>query len=513
MKAPLIRLTIPFILGMAMANCFIFHLSAIPLFLISCALTGILFFFIPQPKPLSHNPRFGILAAVTALAVGMTLYTHKHQTITQGIPADTTFCSGIICEQPQAKPRSTALTVQQANGVKVMLYVGKTSTSEEGSIDINGIHIGDTVFANIKHLSPTNKIDNEFAEYHKFLFNNGICATAYVPPHNLEVFHHQGTLPFLSKLHFLQDKLHSIYSTHGIDGESAGVIEAMTIGRKAELSKDTRANYANSGVSHVLALSGYHVATILIILQFLLFNRITPFRWTAITNILILLALWCYTIIAGASPSLIRATTMCTILLLCQTCTRQLISLNSIALTITLMLSYNPLHLFNIGFQLSFISVLGISLLSTRLFSLCPTHNRFIASIWQIISISLICSLFTAPLVAYHFGSIPLYSVLSNIAITILVFIIIATTILWWATLWIPSVTTILTSILTWTADTMNSIVESIASLPHSTLEWHPSVYGVSLCYILYILLYLLIKELSCEFFGNFLKNMYICKR
>lgn len=499
MNAHMIRLTIPFVVGMVVANHCISSLSITTLFIITCALTALLFFLISQPKNAPRHPRFGIVAMATAFCIGMTLFTHRHNTVSSGVPNDTTCVIGTLAEQPQSKPRSTQLIITQANGIDIMLHVGKDKYSKEkrmkDSLLLSSLNVGDTIFARIKHLSPTAEASGEYGYYHKYLFNNGICATAYVPPHKWETHPCATTPSLLAKLHSLQSSLHDIYISHGIDGESAAVIEAMTIGRRTEISKDIRTNFAKSGASHVLALSGFHVSTILIILQLLFFTKFVPYDKQWIANACIIIALWLFAIIAGSSPSLIRATIMCTILLLCQSFSHKLLSLNSVIITLMLMLCYNPLNLFNVGFQLSFASVFGICAFSSDLSRLCPAKNRIANYIWQIITISFICSIITAPLVAYHFGRIPLYAIITNLAITLIVTLIIFTNALWWATLWLPSLTSCLTTILLFSANTMNAIVEWIASLPHSTLEWHPSVIGVVLSYTLIALIHTITKK------------------
>lgn len=499
MNAPLVRLTIPFVVGMVMANLFIDKLSLTLLFITCCALVAILFFLYPQPKNASRHSIFGIVAMITSFAIGMTLFTHKHNSISSGMPNDSTFVCGIVASKPQQKAKSTAVTITQPNGIDVMLYIGKDKYNNDrnaiDSIRISQISIGDTVLANIKHLSTTYNFDHEYGYYHRNLFNNNICATAYVPPHKWSLKARTSAPSIIKKLQSLQDTLHIIYNNNGIDGETAEIIEAMTIGRKADIKQSTREKYSKSGVSHVLAMSGFHIGTILVILQFLLFVKLMPYRLTWISNLVIIAALWCFAIIAGTPPSLVRATIMCTILLLCQSYTRQVITLNSVSIALILMLCYNPLYIMNIGFQLSFASVFGIVLFAKPLFSIFKTNNKIVAFIWQIAAISLICSIITAPLVAYHFGQIPLYSVISNLLITAIVTFIIIMTALWWSMLWWQELNECITHILKLATSLMNEIVTFISSLPYSTLKCEPGILSVIVSYTIILASFFYIKH------------------
>lgn len=485
----LIRLIIPFTLGMIGANLFISHMNMVVLFILCCAVLAFSFFLM---KPsIQHDAKFGIVAMVLFFLIGMMLYTGKYQRIANSIPTDTTFCRGILTERPKEKAQSWALKLEQENGTHLLLYIGKNwEVPEQDSTTFASLQIGDTILANIRHLNATNLCeDKTFKIYNTNLFHQGICATAYTPHYQWLVRPCQTERTFLTSVKALHERLHDIYDDHGINGEAGSIIEAMTIGRKANLSSDTRNAYANAGISHILALSGFHVGIIVLMIQFFFLKNIMPFRWQWISNLLIIATLWCYALLTGMSPSLVRATTMFTILLLCQSFSRENIGINSCAFAFFFMLCINPFYLHNIGFQLSFIAVGGICLYAQRITHSCPTHNPLIRFFWSLIFITFICALFTAPLVAYYFGKFTLISLVSNLIIFPFVYLLIGASILWWVFLWCEPINNVLTDLLNWTANTLNSIVERLSSLPFATIEWHPNIFTTLICYVLLLVL------------------------
>ena len=485
----LIRLIIPFTLGMIGANLFISHMNMVVLFILCCAVLAFSFFLM---KPsIQHDAKFGIVAMVLFFLIGMMLYTGKYQRIANGIPTDTTFCRGILTERPKEKAQSWALKLEQENGTHLLLYIGKNwEVPEQDSTTFASLQIGDTILANIRHLNATNLCEDQtFKIYNTNLFHQGICATAYTPHYQWLVRPCQTERTFLTSVKALHERLHDIYDDHGINGEAGSIIEAMTIGRKANLSSDTRNAYANAGISHILALSGFHVGIIVLMIQFFFLKNIMPFRWQWISNLLIIATLWCYALLTGMSPSLVRATTMFTILLLCQSFSRENIGINSCAFAFFFMLCINPFYLHNIGFQLSFIAVGGICLYAQRITHSCPTHNPLIRFFWSLIFITFICALFTAPLVAYYFGKFTLISLVSNLIIFPFVYLLIGASILWWVFLWCEPINNVLTDLLNWTANTLNSIVERLSSLPFATIEWHPNIFTTLICYVLLLVL------------------------
>ena len=485
----LIRLIIPFTLGMIGANLFISHMNMVVLFILCCAVLAFSFFLM---KPsIQHDAKFGIVAMVLFFLIGMMLYTGKYQRIANSIPTDTTFCRGILTERPKEKAQSWALKLEQENGTHLLLYIGKNwEVPEQDSTTFASLQIGDTILANIRHLNATNLCEDQtFKIYNTNLFHQGICATAYTPHYQWLVRPCQTERTFLTSVKALHERLHDIYDDHGINSEAGSIIEAMTIGRKANLSSDTRNAYANAGISHILALSGFHVGIIVLMIQFFFLKNIMPFRWQWISNLLIIATLWCYALLTGMSPSLVRATTMFTILLLCQSFSRENIGINSCAFAFFFMLCINPFYLHNIGFQLSFIAVGGICLYAQRITHSCPTHNPLIRFFWSLIFITFICALFTAPLVAYYFGKFTLISLVSNLIIFPFVYLLIGASILWWVFLWCAPINNVLTDLLNWTANTLNSIVERLSSLPFATIEWHPNIFTTLICYVLLLVL------------------------
>lgn len=483
---PLIRLVLPFTLGMVGANCLMDSLNLSVLFVLCCLALAPTLLHVKSKQPQSKKV-FGMWATALAFLLGMTLFTSKHERISQGIPADSSFCQGTLTERPVEKAHSWALNLRQENGSHILLYIGKSrSTSPQtDSVQFASLHIGDTILAQIKYLTATNTCeDNTFAPYYDYLFHHDVTATAYCNAQPWDWKPSNLSFNPLSVAKELQERMHQIYDERGIKGEAGSIVEAMTIGRKTFLAQHTRKAFTEAGVSHVLALSGFHVGVIVMLMQVFFFSSILPRKWKWGVNLLLIFTLWGYTAITGLSPSLVRATTMFSILMLCQTGSGTFMSLDSCAFTFFIMLCINPFYLFDIGFQLSFLSVSGISLWSKSILESCPSSNTVIRMLWNIIFISLACTLFTTPLVAYHFGKAPIWSVVSNLAIIPFVYIIMWGSMLWWLSLGWTWGNGIILLLVEWAANLMSEIVHFISSSSLSTLEWKP---GILLTTILYM--------------------------
>ena len=260
--------------------------------------------------------------------------------------------------------------------------------------------------------------------------------------------------------------------------DECAVVEAMTIGWRQGLSKELKQRYAHAGISHYLALSGYHVGIIFLCLLFI-FKRIshslTGRRWG---NVVILLILWGYALLTGMSPSIVRATLMCSVITVFKLLERDIELVNASAFAAFVILGADPLLIGHIGFQLSFCSIFGIALMQRWI-----PWNFFFGGL----SVCVICTIATAPLVAYHFGSIPLYGMLSNAYAMFLAPPILVLSLLWWIVtaggLWISAVSDGIAVLLEWVTWSLNKIASSIVHFPYATFSVRLNIWEVIVCY------------------------------
>ncbi len=216
--------------------------------------------------------------------------------------------------------------------------------------------------------------------------------------------------------------------TASLPDTSARFLSAILLGKKDGLPADVKADFRNSGVAHVLAISGLHVGFVVIIIYLLLSFLPLGFRWH---NNLTLLILGFYMLLTGAHPPVVRATLMVAIYLIGQNLERKPNVYNTVFAAAFLILFFQPQQLFRVGFQFSFAAVLSILYFYREL---KPLENRIAALLpsgragdwtrkWVLIPffVSLAAQLGTIPLMALYFNKIPLVSFLLNLAVIPLV--------------------------------------------------------------------------------------------
>ncbi|MBE6209574.1 MAG: hypothetical protein E7128_05000 [Rikenellaceae bacterium] len=266
------------------------------------------------------------------------------------------------------------------------------------------------------------------------------------------------------------------------------IAEAMILGYRGNITQDLRQDYADTGSSHILAVSGLHVGIVFILINALLL-LLPMVRYGHIAkNIAAIILIWAFAFVSGLSPSVIRAAIMFSLMQLGFALSVTNNSLNAICGAAFLMLAFDPIYLFDISFQLSYIAVLGITFTYQPLFNGIRSESRILNGIWSMLIVSLCASIAVMPLIAYTFGSISIIGILLSPAIVILAHISIITGLVWCMMpfdLMTPVVRFIMQRSLEW----QNQIIGSTADLSFSALEWTPSAISVIIIYIVYLAL------------------------
>lgn len=189
----------------------------------------------------------------------------------------------------------------------------------------------------------------------------------------------------------------------------------ILLGESSYLDPDVREDFSHAGIAHILALSGLHMGIIMTIVFFIL----KPLDYIKLKHAKIFMAMACITIylfITGMSASAVRATIMIAFVLIARLTYRRYSSLNSLFAAALLILAFSPYALYDVGFQLSFMSVLSILLLYDRFGKFLTSKNKS-RQLLSSIAITTVATLGTAAISAYYFHVIPVLSIFSNIIV------------------------------------------------------------------------------------------------
>lgn len=190
------------------------------------------------------------------------------------------------------------------------------------------------------------------------------------------------------------------------------------------MTDDIQQGFRTTGTVHVLSVSGLHVGIIYLMISFLLgfIRRGAKYYW--LKPVFIILLLWVYAFVTGLPSPVVRASIMLSVFCFSEIFGKKSFSIHAMFISAFFMLLYNPFFLFEIGFQLSFISVLSILLLQPKASALLKIENKYLRNVWQMFTLSFVAQLATFPICLYYFGTFPTYFFVGNMFIVPLVSVI-----------------------------------------------------------------------------------------
>lgn len=337
--------------------------------------------------------------------------------------------------------------------------------------------------------------------YDRWLKTQGVSLTGYCPASAVTNLGVSERMTITQRALRLRASLLQTYASHLPETEIYALVASLTLGDRSMLTPEVRQRFADSGASHILALSGLHLSIIYMVYVVLVLipARERGFGWQrSIKEALGILLVWLFVLIAGAPVSLIRAACMLTIMSIMQATTATFHAIDRLCIAILLILAINPASLFDVGFQLSCASVAGITTISpliprwqadrlyphSRLYYILQPAGRWM---WDIFRTSFCAWVSTCGLTAYYFNYIPLLGAISSVVIIPLTMGIVVLSLAFLVVIPLQSLIGILITWLTQGLDTCTTVIQS---LPISGFSWYATAFGVTAFYLLLFILY-----------------------
>lgn len=256
-------------------------------------------------------------------------------------------------------------------------------------------------------------------DYKSFLSHHGISHQAFINESQIRVLARNKGNSIVEYALVLRKSMVFKYNQYIQNKEAASVASTLILGYKAELSREVLSAYSKTGTMHVLSVSGMHVGIVFFILGKMLWFMSRTKKLRILRAIIIITLIWFYALITGFSPSVCRAAVMLSMYVLGKAISRSSNSYNLVAISAFFLLLYNPYFLFDVGFQLSYLAVLGLIYFYPKIYNLLFIKNWLGDKIWSYIALSLAAQLATFPLGMYYFHQFPVYFLLSNLFIVL----------------------------------------------------------------------------------------------
>lgn len=219
----------------------------------------------------------------------------------------------------------------------------------------------------------------------------------------------------------------------GLNRESSALVKAMLLGQRGGIDRGMLRSYRRSGAAHLLALSGLHIAIVAMILIALLSPLNFIYHGHIARSVAVIVLVWCYAYVVGMSASVVRASIMFSAFMLSPLTMRSYNSINILAFCVLVMTLFNPMILFDVGFQLSVVAVAAILLWAMPLWAMRgAVLRRWWSKVLLLpLLIGVVCSIATMPIISHTFGYISFSGVMLNPLLLITTYLILTLSMVW----------------------------------------------------------------------------------
>ena len=420
-QAPFLRLFIPLAAGITLQ-----YYGQLPArFAIAVAMAGItgMIFFNYRLSFLQYRLSWlnGIFIHALLLSLGALLSWQKQATsqstniINRYHTAD--YITAALDDAPSEKNKSYRATatvthilhkdsMESAEGTIVLYFKKDTSLQQ--------LQYGSIITFN-KPLQRISNSGNPGAfDYKQYAAFNGMFYQVYLQPGDF-IVSGKTTTPFKKMLVNIRKEVLRIISRYVPGTKEQGLAAALLIGYKDALDKTLVQSYSNTGVVHVIAISGLHLGLIYWLLNVLfgLLTKTKKLQW--LKPVFIIAGLWLFALLAGGGPSVLRSAVMFTCIVIGECLSKKAVIYNTLAASAFILLCINPFWLWDAGFQLSYAAVLSIVLFMKPVYNLLYVRNKLLDALWKLNAVTLAAQVLTIPITIYYFHQFPVYFLLTNV--------------------------------------------------------------------------------------------------
>jgi competence protein ComEC len=290
--------------------------------------------------------------------------------------------------------------------------IGKVILNNNSNRNYNiGTHlkVKGTIFKNKKPSNPG------LFDYSAYLENQEIYAQVYIFKNKIAIGKTEKNL--LSYFSNFREKIILNLKKSVINEKELNVLLALILGQQQDISPEVLKDYQFAGAIHVLSVSGLHVGFILIFINFLMKPIGNSGRKTVLKLIILLLALWSFAVLAGLSPSIVRAVSMFSIMAIGNHMKRSVNIYHTLIVSMLLILLFKPSFLYDVGFQLSYLALFFIIWFQPLLSGIWKPKYKICVYFWDILTVSFAAQIGTMPLSIYYFHQFPGLFFITNLFI------------------------------------------------------------------------------------------------
>ena len=478
LQFPLVRITIYFVLGILFATYAKISLET-TFFLLGISAVLFLVFYFFSNKNFIQKVYFGIFTFFLSFIIGITTqvvhndYFQKNNYIHLCKIENTEKQSHVLEVTLREKLKSSKFNNRfiavvnridnQKSSGKLLLNIEKEGLKLEFQIGNNLLIKGEIY----QHKKPNNP--NQF-DYGNYLTTKSILSQMYVGVSDLKISEEisKNIWYYSAKL---RDRIVKNLQKSNFNSEELNVVVALILGQQQDISPEILRDYQFAGAVHILSVSGLHVGYLLLFINFLLLRVPKNKMGNLARFVIIFISLWGFAIIAGLSPSVVRSVTMFSFVAGGMCLKRETNIFHTLLVSLLLILSVSPSFLFDVGFQLSYVSLFFILWLQPMFKQLWLPKHKLATYFWDILTVSFAAQIGALPLSIYYFHQFPGLFFLTNLVILPAIGAIMALGLLVMIIAFFGPVWNVLSKSLEYLVFSMNWIIGKIASFEQFIIQ------------------------------------------
>ncbi len=474
-RSPLLRLLLPFALGIGTQVCFAPNVAMMMGILICFSIAASILHFRKKRLHYHHRHFPAMLYFVLFFLLGDVIAHISDPRLRDSYFTNFTREGSVLrirlLDAPIEKEKSVKLTVEVMSVVNdentqrsmghLLVYLKKDSSSLHLQVD-------DELWMSSGLTAITGQKNPEEFDYANYQSHHRIYFQSYADSSDWKFSKRPDHHSFIGLFISCREYLLEILKSHNIEEREFAVLSALVLGKSSGIDAELMSAYAGVGAVHVLAVSGLHVALIYVLLAPLMKKLLHSNKWRLIKTIIPIVLLWTYAGITGFSPSVLRAALMFSFFIIADNYQKQNNIYNTMSASALVLLLYNPMMLLELGFQLSYLAVLGIVVLQQKIVTLFYPGNKLLIWAWKLTAVSIAAQIATFPITIYYFHQFPNYFLLSNFLVIPLSTLILYVSLSFFAFSWIPVVGNFLAHLSAFLTRVMNDIMIWMNELPQS---------------------------------------------
>ena len=268
------------------------------------------------------------------------------------------------------------------------------------------------IFVGKYTLIPPPKNPYQF-NYKRYMERKGVLGRAEIITFSIVK---NNTVDFMGNIEKMRSHLTAVINQN-FNRESATLLNTLLLGKRSDLDENIYQQYVDAGAVHILAISGLHVGIITAILLLLLQKMPNLGFYRPLRYFILLAGLWTFALMAGASPSVLRATIMFSFVGLGTLIRRKQGRFDALMLSMLFLLLINPYYLYDVGFQLSYAAVFSIMKFYPVMRKWWQPENKYIRWIWSLFLVGLSAQIVVLPISLYYFHQFPILFFVANLVV------------------------------------------------------------------------------------------------